>query len=97
MLRISNSAIAKFSQSGAGFDGLYNASIIKPAEETAEGLALLDAEVLDTGLSSLALGVGLFAALMRKIQTGYIRFYALAMALGFAVLVILAAFWGKLS
>ena len=97
MQRISNSALAKYSQSGAGFDGLYNATIINPAGETAEGLSVLDSEALDTGLSSIAVGVSLFAGLMRRIQTGYIRFYALAMAVGFAVLVILAAFVGRTS
>ncbi len=95
--KLKDSALAQYSQSGAGFDGFYNASIVKPAEETATGLSVLDSDALDTGIVAGAGVITLLAALLRKFQTGYMRFYALAMASAFALIAILAAFAGGLS
>ena len=91
------SAAARFSRSGAGFDALYRAVFIRSSETTAEGLSMIDNDLIDKGIGSTAGGVGLLANIVRWLQSGYARSYALAMFLGAALLALVVAFSGGLS
>jgi NADH-quinone oxidoreductase subunit L len=92
--KLRESALARFSQSGAGFDLLYKRLFTQPSEVATSGLSLVDAEVLDKGVVGASRGVGLLGETIRWLQTGYARAYALAMFVGVAVLVLVVAFGG---
>lgn len=94
VLKWRESALAKFSQTGAGFDTLYKRLFTQPSEIAATGLSLVDTEVLDRGVSGSARGVSLLGETLRWLQTGYARAYALAMFIGVAALVLVVAFGG---
>ncbi len=90
-------ALNRFSQSGAGFDGLYRNVFINPGEGTAGGLAAVDKEVIDRGIRAGFVSVGLLGRLLGLWQSGYVRIYALAMLAGIAILVILLAVTGVMA
>jgi NADH-quinone oxidoreductase subunit L len=88
------SALAKFSLSGAGFDRLYRTVFTQPTEIAASGMAAVDKEVLDKGIVGGAGGIGLLGETLRWLQTGLARAYALAMFIGVAIIVLVIAFGG---
>ena len=94
VVRLRESALARFSQSGAGFDILYKHLFTQPSEVATSGLSLVDAEVLDKGVVGASRGVGMLGDAIRWLQTGYARAYALAMFIGVAVLVLVVALGG---
>jgi NADH-quinone oxidoreductase subunit L len=59
----------------------------------------VDAGIIDgTIVKGLGGGVGRLSALIRRLQTGYVRNYALGMLIGVVVLVIsIIATWQKLA
>jgi NADH-quinone oxidoreductase subunit L len=90
-------ALAKFSRSGAGFDAFYRALFVMPSEGAAEGLSVLDKDVLDKGIGAGAGSFALLASIFRSLQTGSARGYALVMFLGLTVLGLIVAFSRGLS
>ncbi len=80
--RLDSTALAPLARSGMGFDAAADAVFVRPGESVAEGLSLLDRDVLDQGLVVAGGGVGLLGRLATLWQTGYVRLYALAMLIG---------------
>jgi NADH-quinone oxidoreductase subunit L len=78
----------RLSQGKFFFDELYQATIVMPLEFLARILAWLDRHVVD-GLVNLfgAVPRGL-GGMFRALQMGLVQFYALAMILGFVVLLL---------
>jgi NADH-quinone oxidoreductase subunit L len=82
-------------------DELYEASIARPGERFAGGLVWFDTHVVDGAVNGTArLTTGL-AGLGRRLQTGFVRSYALAVAVGTLLVVLvlfgptlLAGMWG---
>ncbi|CAN5908280.1 NADH-quinone oxidoreductase subunit L [soil metagenome] len=95
--RLRESAVARLSRSGAGFDALYRTLFVRSAESAANGLALVDREVVDRGINSSAPAASILGRAMTLLQSGYVRSYALAMFLGVAALVLVVAITGVLS
>jgi NADH-quinone oxidoreductase subunit L len=94
VIRLRENAVARFSRSGVGFDTLYKRVFTQPAEIAASGLALVDTEVLDKGVTGGAASFNLLGDAIRWLQTGLARGYALGMFVGVAVLVLVVAFGG---
>ncbi len=96
--RLRDSALERLSKSGLGFDRLYQSLFVRGGEGTSSGLATLDREVVDRGVTASGVGgMGLLARALTLWQTGYVRAYALSMFVGVAVLVLLVALRGVLS
>ena len=94
--RLREGALAQLAQRGAGFDALYRAVAVAPSEGVSEGLALLDRDVVDRGVSGSAAAVGLLARAVTLLQSGFVRAYALAMLVG-VVALLLALLTGVLT
>ncbi|MCA9836749.1 MAG: NADH-quinone oxidoreductase subunit L [Trueperaceae bacterium] len=90
-------ALRNLSASGAGFDALYRPLFIRSSEGLASGLSSLDSNVVNKGVSQGAGSVGLLANVVRWLQTGYARQYALFMFIGVAILALVVALNGGLS
>src|SRR6056297_157925 len=86
--------LARLSRSGLGFDAAYRALFIGGAEGTASGVAVLDRDLVDRGLLGLGTALTFFGRLSARLQSGFVRAYALAMFVGVGVLVILVAWMG---
>ena len=78
--------LTALSRSGFGFDAASRALFVKPGESVAEGLSVLDRDVLDRGLSAASGGVPALGRLATAVQSGYVRLYALTMLIGAAIL-----------
>ncbi|HZJ08571.1 MAG TPA: NADH-quinone oxidoreductase subunit L [Trueperaceae bacterium] len=89
--RLEPSPLTGLSRSGFGFDAASRAVLVHPGESVAEGLSVLDRDVLDRGMSGSAGAVGLLGRLATAVQSGYVRLYALTMLLGAALLGVLVA------
>ena len=71
------------------WDDFYDATIGRPLERVAVfSDAVIEDKVIDGGVMGLAVGVSHSAEGVRKIQSGFVRHYALATALGVAVIVV---------
>jgi NADH-quinone oxidoreductase subunit L len=71
------------------WDDFYDATIGRPLEELAVfSDVVVEDEVIDGGVMGLAVGISRSAESVRKIQSGFVRHYALAMMLGTAVLIV---------
>jgi len=71
------------------WDDFYDATIGRPLEHLAVfSDAVIEDEVIDGGVMGLAAGIVHSSQGVRKIQSGFVRHYALAMALGLAVIVV---------
>jgi len=64
------------------------------SEGTADGVAVLDRDVVDRGLLGLGSALTLFARLAAAVQTGFVRTYAFAMFAGAVVLALVLAWTG---
>jgi NADH-quinone oxidoreductase subunit L len=84
--RLGQGPVAALSRNGFGFDAVNRAVLITPAESVADGLAVLDREVLDRGVATVGAPVGLIGRIATAWQGGYVRLYALSMLIGAAVL-----------
>jgi len=72
-------------------DDLYNVLFVQPANLLA-GICRLVESVVDDLIRLVAVAPRYFAELIRPIQNGLVQFYALAMILGVALLVVLVMF-----
>ena len=68
------------------FDELYSAFVVKPLLGMAEFCRIIDLYVVDGLVDIVGYVPRLFGVLFRPIQNGLTQFYALAMALGLAIL-----------
>ena len=91
---LAEGSLARLSRSGLGFDAAYRALFIGGAEGTASGVAVLDRDLVDRGLLGLGTALTFFGRLSARLQSGFVRAYALAMFVGVGVLVILVAWMG---
>jgi NADH-quinone oxidoreductase subunit L len=86
--RWAGGALGRLSREGAGFDAIYRGTFVAAAEGTADGLSVLDRDLLDRGVSGGAGLTGLLARASLGLQSGYARTYALTMLLGVLALVL---------
>jgi len=71
------------------WDDFYDATIGRPLERVAHfSDTVVEEEVIDGAVMGIAGGIHRSAEGVRKIQSGFVRHYALAMALGIAVIVV---------
>jgi NADH-quinone oxidoreductase subunit L len=72
-----------------GFDAFYNRLFIQFGGEVAEKVLWkgIDRTVIDGTVNALAGGVGLLSRAGRRLQTGFVRNYALAMLIGVVILI----------
>jgi NADH-quinone oxidoreductase subunit L len=87
--RLGGGRLGALSRSGAGFDSLYGSAVVGPVEGTADGMAVIDRDVLDRGLAASVTAMGWIGRLTTLWQSGFVRAYALAMLLGAILLVVL--------
>lgn len=92
--RIGNTPLAAAARGAFGIDRLYGTLFTVPGEGMAEGVAALDRDVVDRGLTGLAGVIPLLGRLMVVLQSGYVRAYAFAMVLGVLALAVAAALIG---
>src|SRR5690606_4734156 len=57
--RVGTGPVAALSRNGFGFDAVNRAVLTRPLENVAEGLSVLDREVLDRGIAATTAPVGL--------------------------------------
>jgi NADH-quinone oxidoreductase subunit L len=71
------------------WDDFYDAVIGRPSQKLATFLAwVVDARIIDGAVNGAANVVKITGSATRKLQTGYVRNYALGIALGMAILII---------
>ena len=71
------------------WDDFYDATIGRPLTEAAQfGDLVVEPRVIDGAVSGVAVGVRRSAEGVRKVQSGFVRHYALAMVLGLSVIVV---------
>ena len=92
-----DSNLAGASRGALGFDALYRILFVASGEGVAGGIATLDREVVDRGLTGTGAAVGLLGRLATALQSGFTRAYAFAMLLGVVTLVVVAALTGVLK
>jgi NADH-quinone oxidoreductase subunit L len=80
-------ALNRLSREGGGFDALYRALFVGPAEGTSSGAAILDRDIVDRGLSGSFVSAGLLARWLTAWQSGYVRTYLLTMFVGLVLLI----------
>lgn len=95
--RFENTVLAGASRGAFGFDALYKVLFTDTGSGAAEAVTLLDREVVDRGLVSLAGLAPLLGGIVRLWQSGHIRAYAFAMFLGAAGLALVGALAGVLK
>ena len=79
---VSDGPLAALSRGGGGFDAAYEAAIKPPVQGTADGIAVLDRGLVDRGLAAIVGALGQLGTLARRLQSGYVRAYALLMLIG---------------
>ena len=76
-----------------GWDEAYDASVVRPVVEgSRRGLAPFDRNVVDGAVNGLARGVGLISVGLKRVQTGLVQQYALALVLGVVLVVAVLLF-----
>ena len=95
--RLAGGPVASFARSGLGFDAAYRALFVGGAEGTASGVAVLDRDLVDRGLLGAGSTLGLLGRAAARVQSGFVRAYALAMLVGAAALLIVFAWLGVRS
>src|SRR3984957_12799335 len=71
------------------WDDFYDATIGRPLTAMADfDEAVVEPKVIDGAVTGVAVGIRNSAEGLRKIQSGFVRQYALAMVLGFAVIIV---------
>jgi len=86
--------LANFARGGVGFDAAYRTVAVGGAEGAAEGVTVLDRDLLDRGLLGLGSAMTFFGGLVARFQTGFVRNYALVMFAGAAILLLVVAWLG---
>ena len=69
------------------FDTVYESLLMRPGQYLARALVFVDAKVVDGAVNGAAALVGGTSGRMRRLQTGYVRSYALGIAGGAALLI----------
>ena len=87
--RLGAGPAATLLRNGLGFDAVNRAALTRPLESVAEGLSVLDRDVLDRGIAAATAPVGLVGRVATLWQGGYVRLYALSMLIGAAALAVL--------
>ena len=85
--------INNWSASALGIDNLYSRLIIHPSERLAEIFNGVDKN-LATGLRQGVVGISKIAKLLRVVQNGFVRSYALIMLIGAVLMMLYLAFSG---
>ena len=71
------------------WDDFYDTTIGRPLTEAAQfGDVVVEPRVIDGAVTGIAVGVRRSAEGVRKVQSGFVRHYALAMVLGLSVIVV---------
>ena len=83
------SPLTKLARIDLGGDAFNEEVFMRPGDRLVKGLAAFDAGVVDGGAMGTASALGGFSTRLRRLQTGYVRSYALSL-LGGAALVLLA-------
>ncbi len=69
------------------FDSVYESVLMRPGQYLARALVFVDGRGIDGAVNGLAAAVGGASGRLRRVQTGFVRSYALGMLGGAAVLV----------
>ncbi len=85
--------INNWSASALGIDNLYNQLIVHPSERLAKIFNRVDKNLM-IGLREGVLGISKLAKLLRVVQNGFVRSYALIMLIGAVLIVLYLAFSG---
>jgi NADH-quinone oxidoreductase subunit L len=81
------SALYQFLRDKWRWDELYNNAIVTPLRELAYGLwQVVDTRIIDGAVNGVGYGIGAASERLRRVQTGLVTNYALAIALGMVVL-----------
>jgi len=91
MLR--TSGLGKSSSAALGFDAVYKNAFTRPAEKVAVNLSSGDGN-LGSGFRNVGLAFGALGLMMRFLQQGFVRAYALLMFAGLVIMIIYLAFSG---
>jgi NADH-quinone oxidoreductase subunit L len=82
------SAVYRFLRDKWRFDELYNNVIVQPLSALAMALwRVVDVGIIDAAVNGVAGGIGAASQRLRRVQTGLVTNYALAIALGMVLLV----------
>ncbi len=71
-------------------EDLYNAAVVAPSRALGREAAAFDRSVIDGGVTEVARGIGAGGAVLRRLQTGYLRHYAMFALIG---TLLLLAYW----
>jgi NADH-quinone oxidoreductase subunit L len=71
-------------------DAFNEAVFMRPGQYLTRSLVFLDSKVVDGAVNGTAGLVGTFASVMRKLQTGFARSYALSMVIGVVLIAVFA-------
>ena len=85
--------INNWSANALGIDNIYSRLIVHPSEKIAKIFNGVD-QNLAIGLRQGIIGVGKIAKLLRLVQNGFVRSYALIMLIGTVLIVLYLAFSG---
>jgi NADH-quinone oxidoreductase subunit L len=81
-------AVYRFLRDKWRFDELYNDMIVQPLSALAMALwQVVDVGIIDAAVNGVAGGIGAASERLRRVQTGLVTNYALAIALGMVILV----------
>ncbi len=92
--RFGDGAVAAFARGGLGFDAAYRALFVGGAQGAADGVAVLDRDLVDRGLLGAGTALGTFGRAAAAIQTGRVRTYAATMFAALVILLLLLAWTG---
>ncbi len=82
------SALFLFQRDKWRWDELYQNAIVQPFRALADWLwQVVDVRIIDGAVNGVAFGIGAVSQRLRRVQTGLVTNYALAIALGMVVLV----------
>lgn len=85
---VSAGALYRFLRDKWRFDELYNNVLVQPLSGLASFLwRVVDVGIIDAAVNGVAGGIGAASQRLRRVQTGLVTNYALAIALGMVVLV----------
>src|ERR1700722_888527 len=88
-LKVGERFESKFFEHVWYWDDFYDTTIGRPLTAMADfDEAVVEPKVIDSAVTGVAVGIRNSAEGLRKIQSGFVRQYALAMVLGFAVIIV---------
>ena len=94
VVRLRDQTINRLSQTGFGFDNLYRIIFVRPVEAIAEGVRIIDKDLIDQVITNSIGSFGLLSRVVRRLQSGFVRSYAFVMLLSVSVLVVLVTLFG---